>query len=149
MKNIAHVILYAKHWYKRSDDIIEDLKKCLSSNYMPDNKYNIFIILTRVVSQIPWMMRHGIHYYTFNLLEAISPNECWKYGYYTTDHVGWIHNSEDKSKLKPYDYQMAVIYYYLSTLCCMEIKELGGELPKPDENILPIEHPEKVKEFWS
>ena len=43
---LTNVVLYAKGWYKKSDDIWEDLKKILElDNYTPFTKIDIYSII--------------------------------------------------------------------------------------------------------
>ena len=43
---LTNVVLYAKGWYKKSDDIWEDLKKILElDNYTPFTKTDIYSII--------------------------------------------------------------------------------------------------------
>ena len=43
---LANVVLYAKGWYKKSDDIWEDLKKILEfDNYTPFTKMDVYSII--------------------------------------------------------------------------------------------------------
>ena len=148
--NLKNVCLYAKGWYKKSDDIVEDLKKCLDAdNYSLFDKRDVSHILMNCISQIPWMMRNGIEYYTLNLLDGVNPMICWKIGYYTKDNYHPTPRDIEKGLVLPeYDFQMAIIHYCLSTLRFMETKDLGG-LPRPSKKVLPLtRNPKTIAEFW-
>lgn len=135
--NLKHTALYAKHWYKRTD-IVEDVKKCLEAdNYTPFTTFDVINILISNVSPI-LIKNHDITYYTRELINSIDSKECWKCGYYTKDH-SWIYTEKEKENLPDYNYYIAIIYYFLSALSCMDIKELGGfDGIIPNKSVLPL-----------
>ena len=146
--NLKNVTLYAKGWYKKSNDIIEDLKKCLNADdYCPCDRGDVCNILISNLSQTPWLMRNGISYYINDLLSGINPKTCWKIGYYTKNNAP-CYKPEENETYPEYDFQTAIIYYYLSILRFMEMKDLGG-LPKPSKKVLPLsKNPKTIAEFW-
>ena len=78
---LSHVVLYAKGWYKITDDIWEDLANILVlDNYNPWNKSDVFSII------ISAFQSSGIYRITElkEVLVRISPSECWKFGYYVS-----------------------------------------------------------------
>jgi hypothetical protein len=148
--NLHHVMLYSKHWYKRSDNIWEDLKKCLSGDdfsgeYM--DKYDVAYLLLNAYDKLPF---HGSEKLV-NFVSAVAKENCWKHGYYTKDFK-FMKSKEDIEKEPEYDYWESVVRFILSTMSHISPKEEGIELKKPDyKNVLP--HPSretkaKVKEFW-
>lgn len=121
---LSHVVLYAKGWYKHSDDIWEDLKKILElDDYSPFDKMDVYsIILTAVQNS-------NIYRWTElkEILNGIHPNNCWKYGYYVEENKDWVTKSV---KIHTYDMPTAFIYYTLSNLRFMENKYWNPKLPK-------------------
>lgn len=128
---LKHVALYAKHHYERSGDVWEDVKKCLiADDYMPSNQIDILNIIIRNVTPLFHQKTPEL---VMELVEGISPHNCWKYGFY---HKGctWV---KDYDTLPLYEYKEAVLYFYLSTLMGATIVELGG-LPDADKKVLPF-----------
>lgn len=116
---LNHIALYAKGWYKRSDNIWEDLKKCLSCDgYSGDimSKYDVVTVILIAFEEMPIKR----YYHSLReVLDGISPQRCWTRGYYYKD------NKEE------YDMQEATVRYCLS--CFMETgRDEGMELTGPD-----------------
>lgn len=135
---LPNVALYAKLHYARSNDFWDDITKCLEADdYEPYTHEDIVTIVMR--HTIP-LMTKDVMIYTQNLLEAINPRSCWKYGYYTKDHK-WAANKWKELESVEYDVQAAMLWFYLSHLQGEEVKNLG-KLPKADENVLPLRNQE-------
>lgn len=129
--NLKHVALYTKFHYKKSDDIWADIKKCLEADtYMPRNKEDILTIIIRNVVPLFNMPTAD---FAMVFTDALYPYNCWKYGYYHND-CKWV---KDYKKLPEYDYQTAILWFYLSKLQGATIDECGG-LPQADEKVLPF-----------
>lgn len=126
---LGHTALYAKGWYKRSGDIVEDLKKTLQADdYTPFNKRDVAQIILRNCKESDCMP------HTFDLnhfLEDIAPEKCHQFGYFHKDSMFNFYKSEE-----PYDYWTAVIYRCLSYLGGMGCEYWDFILPDY-ENILP------------
>jgi len=137
---LKNCVLYSKGHYEKSNDLIEDLKKCLKADdYSPFDKGDVKGVLLNFVSQQPYMLRNGISYYTDNLLEAINPKYCWKIGYYTIEHKEICYNAgkEFLESLKPYDFDTAIIHYCLSSMRYWE-KDIFGDLGEANPKVLPL-----------
>lgn len=121
---LAHLVLYAKGWYKKTDDIWEDLKKILVlDDYTPFTKNDVYIVILGCFSRAEFDYRAND---LRPVLEGIHPAECWKFGYYTKGCT-WVKNSEN---LPEYDMQTAFIYYVLSKLKFLEMKYYKFAVPK-------------------
>jgi hypothetical protein len=130
--NLKHLALYTKNHYERSGDVWEDVKKCLiADEYTPFNKNDILHIVIRNV--VPLFKYNDLVYYTIVLVDGISPYDCWKYGYFHK-LCSW---AKDSDKLPSYDYETAILYFFLSTLQGSTVEELNG-LPEADSNVLPL-----------
>jgi hypothetical protein len=126
--NLLHTALYAKHWYKHSDCIWDDLKKTLAmDNYQGDlmTKNNIVFVILDHCQKIPNQLAFTSLY---KFTKGISESECWIYGYATKG------NSFSLRDLLPeYDINEAVVRYCLSNISFLSPEELGGVvMPKPD-----------------
>lgn len=107
---LSHLVLYAKGWYKKSDDVWEDLKKILElDNYSPFDKVDVYSIIISSLSDKEFYPRF---IELREVLNGIHPDNCWKYGYYIKGNP-WQSNP---TKLVEYDMPTAFIYYILSNL---------------------------------
>lgn len=115
---LSHTVLYAKRFYKQSDDLIADLKKVMQlDNYNGEcmNVYDIYSVLLTSIKRLPEInalsdMR------TF--IDGIHPNNVWKFGY-----------------TGEYNQHLAVIQYILSELRFIESHQWS--FVEPDFEILP------------
>jgi len=128
MKNkfkLTNVVLYAKGWYLRTDDVWEDLKKILQlDNYTPFDKMDVYNIITQAVQN------SNIYRWTElrEVLNGIHPNNCWKVGYYVKDNHFW--SNKNINELPDYDMPTAFIYYVLSNLRFMDKQYWNVQMPK-------------------
>ncbi len=119
---LSHTVLYAKGWYKASEDIFEDLKKILElDGYTPFTNGDVFSILVNNVERFDYR-----EFELKQVLAGIHPKECWKVSYYTNEHT-WIKDFEKRPK---YDYETAIVYYILSTLQFLETANWTPITPK-------------------
>ena len=119
---LSHTVLYAKNWYKRTEDVFEDLKKILElDGYSPFTNGDVFSILVNNVERFDCR-----EFELRQVLTGIHPKECWKVGYYTNECT-WV---KDFEKLPKYDYTVAVVYYILSALTFLETGEWYVVTPK-------------------
>jgi hypothetical protein len=122
---LTNVVLYAKGWYKRTDNVWEDLMKILElDDYTPFSNNDIYSIITSAVQNF-----QGVERWTElkQVLFGIHPSECWKYGYYTKENQTW---ASKNTKIHDYDMPTAFIYYVLSNLRFMENKYWDVRMPK-------------------
>lgn len=118
---LTHVALYAKNWYKRTDNIWADLSLCLEADgfvgydgYEHRERCNMALLIYHKVMPLLPANRFD------EFIRSISPQECWKVGFYTKDHT-WY----SKSKFVEYEYWQAVVMTLLSMICSMEASYLG------------------------
>lgn len=110
---LHHVVLYAKGWYQKSDDIWEDLKKILEfDNYTPFTKMDVYSIIVTAFQE------SNIYRITElkEVLNGIHPDNCWKYGYNCTKET--------------YDMSTAVMYYILSSIRFIDNTQWIPKVPK-------------------
>lgn len=137
---LQHVALYAKNWYKISDDIIEDLANCIEADgYNTFNKNDVISILLSKIIPISNLDKVA---YVKDILFNVRERNINKYGYWT---VGNSSDSYIKST-KIYDEDLAIVYYLLSALRLTNIEDLG-ELIKPDDKVLPINNIDNVNKI--
>ncbi len=135
---LNHVALYAKNWYKQSSKstIFDDLKKCLTcDNYNGEFMTNndvIYIILNHCQK----IKTHNFSNLV-EILNGVSKENCWRYGYYTKDNYPYYTNKD--GILPEYDYHTAILMYCMSCLRTTTKEDLGIEtLLSPDyKNCLP------------
>ena len=150
--NLKNVALYSKHWYQRSGDIWEDIKTCLKADdYMPDNKQDILnIVIRNVAPFFKSSSYYNIEQFTPYFIDEIAPYNCWKYGFYHKKCAWAFKTEEEKNSAPEYDYQTAILYFFLSRLANATITECDG-LPNPDKKVLPLsknakKHFKKIKQ---
>jgi len=128
MKNkfkLTHVILYAKGWYKKTDDVWEDLKQILKlDDYDPHNYVDVYVIILNATYESELYRWTDLK----EVLIGIHPTECWKYGYYTK-HCKWSFGKQVE-ELPEYDMPTAFIYYVLRNLRNIPTQEWNPEMPK-------------------
>lgn len=90
---LSYTILYAKGWYEKSDNLIEDLKETLRlDDYTPFSKNDVLSILIRNYQE--YSKKELI-----DIISTIHPDNVWKVSY-----------PGDKE----WDLYDAVVYYILS-----------------------------------
>jgi hypothetical protein len=121
---LTNVVLYAKDWYLRTDDIWADLQKILElDDYTPFNKRDVYEIIVSAFQE------SGIYRITElrEVLSGITPQNSWRYGYYTKSNADWV---KDNHLLPEYDMATAFIYYVISSLRFIENKYWSPQMPK-------------------
>lgn len=112
--NLGHVVLYAKGWYQKSDNIWSDLKQMLEyDNYTPFDSGDVFWIITNMFEKSELGSNCNSLLQT---LISTQPTECWKYGYNCTKET--------------YDVSTATMYYILSSIRFLENKYHKRVIPK-------------------
>lgn len=115
--SLRHVVLYAKGWYKRTDNIFNDLSKLLEMDgylgtFEGDSeaqiKNRVAYLLLSHLQRIPLT---GNARTLVDFFESVKEGNCWKYGYYTKNNYTFK-KSEDV--LPDYDFDEAVVRYCLS-----------------------------------
>jgi hypothetical protein len=121
---LSHVVLYAKGWYKTSDNVWNDLKEILKlDNYTPFSKNDVYSIIVSSIEKVEFNHRFND---LKSVLVGIHPSECWKFGYYTNQNE-WVKNYKE---LPEYDMPTAFIYYVLSSLRFIDNTQWNPKVPK-------------------
>lgn len=133
---LVNFALYTKFHYKRSENIWEDVKKCLQADgYTPENNEDILGIIQ---SNILDLVKESQYRYFFNdYNHGIQEKNCWKYGYYTEGN-NWMGRTEPLPK---YDQQTAILHWFKSYLSNVLVENLGWDLknpPKANKKVLPL-----------
>jgi len=119
---LSHLTLYAKGWYKNSDNVWDDLIEILKlDGYTPFHKGDVYYIVSSRFSEFDCRQSE-----LREVLQGIHPNNCWKSGYYT-EGCNWVENSDTLPK---YDMPTAFIYYVLSSLRFLDNKNWNVVTPK-------------------
>lgn len=110
--NLTNVVLYAKGWYKKTDDIWNDLKQILIlDDYTPFTKNDVYQIILNNVEKINGQRWTS----TSALLNGIHPDNCWKINYNETTN---------------YKLEEAVIHYVISNLRFIDNKKWSPKMPR-------------------
>ena len=125
--NLTNVVLYAKGWYKQSNDIWEDLKKILElDDYTPFTKMDVYsIILTAFQNSNIYRITE-----LKEVLNGIHPLNCWKVGYFVKDNIQWSQKGTKIEDLPNYDISTAFIYYVISNLKFIDNNYWNPQMPK-------------------
>jgi hypothetical protein len=124
MFKLTNVVLYAKGWYKITDDVWEDLKKILElDNYSPFNKWDVYSILLTAVQDSNIYRWSELK----EVLNGIHPKNCWKYGYYVKENAEWAGKD---IIIHEYDIPTAFVYYVISNLRFCDNKHWNPQMPK-------------------
>ena len=136
--NSSHFYLYAKHWYKRSEDIMQDLK-VLVANYcgLYPEHIGYSDISHRLLSLIQNEFPHYSSGYVFyQLMEDILPENTWKFGYYHNSMgIGNLLGMDTKYT-NEYDVHYAIVGKCLSILTQAETQHIEGGICAPDFTLL-------------
>jgi len=151
---LYQLALYAKGWYKRENKrtIWQDLQVIMSLDGYSGEWMHHQDIVSVMLDQCQRLEVRGFKDLAL-FANGISPTQCWKYGYYTTEANWMVKTHKD---LPEYDYYEAIVRYCISTLVSTDIKTLVGEgkrLPNPDyKNGLPRKNgitDRKIKEMFA
>ena len=119
---LSHLVLYAKNWYKRSDNIWNDLLEILKlDNYSPFTHSDVYVI---ILSRFNEFEHRGST--LPEVLRSIHPDSCWKVGYYT-NKADWV---KGHGEFPAYDMPTAFIYHVLSTLAFIDNEQWKPVTPK-------------------
>jgi hypothetical protein len=123
---ITHVILFAKKWYDWSGDIWDSLRKCLTCDGYSGDLFTKHDIIQKLLAEVELL---GKPISISSFYWEIREDRCWTYGYVTKNN--------SNSYTNEYDLDLAVIYWALSKLYCVDPDK--WVVKKPDfENCLPI-----------
>jgi len=133
---LQHVVLYAKNWYKRSNDFWKDINKCLEADGYSSDWFRPNDCARVILNQFERLPKKG-NFSLYDFLMEIEEQNCWKIGYYTKKHT-WV--SSDKE----YDMQEAIVRYCLSSFLMLDNEE--WEVCKPDyKKVLPVGSKDSLK----
>jgi hypothetical protein len=114
---LSHVALYAKGWYRKSDNIFEDLRKILEfDNYTPFTNADVVTILLRNYES-------SIKVSLVGFINEIHPTNSWKTGYMTQE-------SMFKKEGKEFDLYESIIYKILSDVRFLSVNEWIPKIPR-------------------
>jgi len=135
----SHFYLYGKDWYKKSDNIFDDLRLLLA-NYsdVPLSDITHWHVMDRLLQIVDIEVQKTVHiFYDFG--RQILPQHTWEVGYYhTTDNHS---NRFEISKVSnEYDVMYAMAYKCLHIMRHTNTSHIEGGLCRPDFNILPPAH---------
>jgi len=125
--NLPQVALYAKNWYKRSDNIWDDMRKVLTADGYYGDVMTKEDIIT-IVSNHCFALKDHHSFQISEFINSMVPAYTWKFGYYHKDS----HFNQAKNE---YNYFEAVLRYCLSGLVSVKVSDLP-EL-EADYTILP------------
>lgn len=113
------VVLYAKGWYERTDNVFNDIKKCIEE----DNYY------------ITWdkMSPKDICGYMLRCLDKIYDyldNDDKKNGRWLCSHAAFLEKIEHNIKFYGNTYEEAIVYTVLSILAELSVDEIELKAPK-------------------
>lgn len=121
---LSNVVLYAKGWYKMTDNVWEDLKQILElDDYTPFTKGDVYSIILNAFEN--YKCRQST---LKEVLIGITPKESWNTGYYTKGNANWL-SKEEQDKLPDYKLEEAFIRYVLSTLRFFSIDQYNNHTP--------------------
>lgn len=121
---LSHVVLYAKGWYERTNNIFDDLKKMLElDEYTPFTNGDIVSIIVNNYER-------SFNIKLSDFINDTHPDNCWKIGYYT-DTCDWV---KDYKSLPKYDYHTAVLYKILSDFRFIDNTKWDMKIPKYSKN---------------
>ena len=117
---LQHVVLYAKHWYERTDNVFNDLELCLNADgydgtFIGDNEQQRkFRVASLILGQFQRITTMPYATTLTAFYEGIHPHNCWKFGYTTKiEHESY----------PEYDMIEATVRYCLSHLTHLDSNE--------------------------
>ena len=139
--NLKHFALFAKGHYKwpkdnkLQHDLMWDCVKqvLIADDYQPDNRNDIISILMSNINKFIDKSKEDL---VFDLVNGISPRNCYSIGYFTKDFFlakGYL-------KRIKYDYQTAILYFYITKVRYMKADTFKDGLPEPNPSVLEISH---------
>ena len=151
----THIYLYAKGHYKKSTNIIKDLRlimteRCGEYLEIDEEPYKRLVDINDMLSVLLSVTYKNItvengnpEYFFKEFITNISPEYSWKVGYRTNQSpLMWLYQGNDVESLPEYDYWTALIYACMSILrnvSCTTIEKVdGAPLGEPDYKLFPM-----------
>lgn len=137
---LNHVAWYIKDWYKTSDDmegIYDDLRKCITADGYSGDMFSNTDIHQFLLSKCEEILPH--RFTASVVISEISPDNCWKYGYYTKNMNSLFKSvmQRNDDDLPQWNMSDAVTMYCLSEIRQIESKDLDMSDP-PRKDVLPF-----------
>lgn len=132
---LNNVILYAKNWYIKSDNIIIDLQKMLTMDGYIGEYFSTKDICYKLYNHLKEIKDVS------NIIFDIEEDNCWKFGYWTKNN-----GRSDNFKLPKYNHHMAIIYVCLSHLRLLSRNEYSDTLFPPNTSLHPLKNGLKNKQ---
>lgn len=121
--SLQHTVLYAKNWYKHTDDFWSDMRKCLEADgYVGTFEGETEQSMKRRIAHIILLQFERLPYNGHSrsmsaLYDGTHPKNTWKYGYFT-NHTPHLLRKQGE-ELPPYDREEAVVRYVLSNFASL------------------------------
>jgi len=106
---LKHVILYAKGWYMKSDDIWADLRKCITADDYSGEFFTDRECAELLLRQLERLSNRHFNGAATIIFETTEDNS-WKYGYYTKGNANGVNSIKSD---KPYDLNESLVRYCL------------------------------------
>jgi len=114
-------MLYAKGWYKSTDDIIRDLQFSLTLDGFSGELFSKGDIANFLIEKCSKLSGECFHFEITQVLNGIRPEYTWKTGYYHNESPNIF--TKDEWRECDYDYDLAIIKYCLSGLRFLETEK--------------------------
>lgn len=123
---LTNVVLYAKGWYLRTNDIWADLTKILElDGYSPQNKWDIYNIILKSVEILP---DHIQWKKISSILSGISPANLQWIGYKCKEYN--YETVYEQELLPTYHPGEAFVYYVISNLRFLDTHFWNPTMPR-------------------
>lgn len=139
LEKYRHFFLYAKGWYKRTDNIFRDLGVIISDMYIMsynksdfELKHDVCRRLLIIIEEKNLLNHNGNDLSSF--INGIYEKNTWECGYIHKTSPIIDHRDQKYKDLLEYDYVTAVVMKCLSIMR-LSGKDVWGELGEIDGNI--------------
>jgi len=133
-KQNPNLLLYAKGWYVKTGNIVEDIVKCLNADGYDQLKPNMINDTISIVVRYTMNLQikdNNLHPDKIvDMLSKLNPDNTKQMGYMTPISNYGVHKYE-------YDYATTVLWYCLSELGMLNV-EICGSLPEPNPEVLEL-----------
>lgn len=130
---LGHVALYAKGWYKRSEDFWKDMSILFEADGYLQNLQK-FDIYRNLITKLDKMGIREME--PFQLLDGINPAESWRFGYVTKGNYSFGFIKGDKDSAPEYDFIEAVTRYCLHVIAFLKTDKICSLSPN-FKDVLP------------
>lgn len=110
---LSHVVLYAKGWYQKTDDIFRDLRFALTLDDYSGEFFKDKEIIYKLLSECEKL--DGYRFKLSTIYNKIQPRNTAMYGYnHNLDQN--IYGVYENIHENVYDFNLAILYYIISEL---------------------------------